>query len=127
MNVRPKIILGVTAVIILLILFSLAQEMNRRWQVQQQAARLDQEARQLHKNVIELEHLNQYFRTDDYQERLAREKLNFKAPGEHVVLIPEEDIAHTEYLPQEEESLVSLSVPLRWWHMFFVDEGPPEI
>lgn len=121
MNLRPKIIISVTGVIIFLILLSLAQEMNRRWQVEREVARLDEEVHNLQKNVIELDNLNQYFRTDDYQERLAREKLNFRAPGENVVLIPEEELdPEAEQAAGEQEQATPASIPLRWWDVFFV-------
>ncbi|MEX0649981.1 MAG: septum formation initiator family protein [Candidatus Andersenbacteria bacterium] len=122
MQAKPKLILATTAVVILLILLSLGQEVNRRWQVQREIAQLDQEVQSLQKNVLEVEHLNQYFRTDDYQERLAREKLNYRAPGEHVVLIPEEPIAGdgVEALPKQTDP--EMSNILRWWRVFFVDD-----
>lgn len=122
MNLRPKIIISVTLVIVFLILLSLAQEMNRRWQIEREVALLDEEVSNLQKSVIELENLNQYFRTDDYQERLAREKLNYRAPGENVVLIPEEELTtpEAESLPQA-ESEQSVSIPMRWWQIFFVN------
>jgi len=123
---RPRIVLTVTGTIVVFILFSLAQEMNRRWQVEREVSRLEQEAQELQKNVIELENLNQYFKTPDFQERLAREKLNYRAPGEEVVLIPEQE------QPKEVETVksqlikptISSSVPLRWWNAFFSAEPP---
>lgn len=124
MNLRPKLIIGVTVVIAFLILLSLVQEMNRRWQVQREVQRLEEEVAEIQKDVIELDNLNTYFRTEDYQERLAREKLNYRAPGEQVVLIPEEDLSQSaEELPQE-TSDVTISIPMRWWRIFFVESNP---
>lgn len=124
MNLRPKLIIGVTVVIVFLILLSLVQEMNRRWQVQREVQRLEEEVAEIQKNVVELDNLNTYFRTEDYQERLAREKLNYRAPGEQVVLIPEEDLSQTEEaLPQAEDD-TQISIPMRWWRIFFVDSNP---
>ncbi len=119
--IRPNIIIAVTAVIVFLILLSLAQEMNRSWQIQRETAKLDQEVSELQNNIIELEHLNQYFKTDDYRERLAREKLNYRAEGENVVLIPEQEIEAAEKLPQESDTSTAQSNPMRWWQAFFVD------
>ncbi len=117
---RPQIVLGVTGVIALLILFSLAQEANRRWQVQREVSRLEREVSTMEKSLVALEQLNEYFRTPDYKERLAREQLNFRAPGEKVVLIPERDgvPVTTAKTPQEPKVM---SVPLKWWYLFFVD------
>ena len=119
---RVKLILGIMAVVAFLILLSLTQEMNRRWQVQREVDQLELEARELEKNVIELENLNQYFRTDDYQERLAREKLNYRAEGEKVVLIPEDDVSREDF-PQEKKVEEETAVPWRWWKIFFVDSA----
>lgn len=121
---RPKVVLGVAGLIIFFILLSLAQEMNRRWQVQREVRQLEQQVRGMERSVVELENLNQYFRTDDYQERLAREKLDYRAPGEKVVLIPEEDVSSSEASAAEEQDSPSVSIPERWWHIFFVEENP---
>lgn len=125
MNIlRPKLVLGAASIIIFLILFSLVQEMNRRWQVQREVQRLEQEVRQAEKRMIELENLNQYFRTDDYQERLAREKLDYRASGEEVVLIPEEQATADAPGQGSQNIKQALSIPLRWWHIFFVEPRP---
>lgn len=121
---KPKLVVGVTLVVVLLILFSLVQEMNRRWQVQREVQKLEEEVRVAQRKVIELENLNQYFRTDDYQERLAREKLNYRAEGEEVVLIPEEQVEAEIQSTDISEDAPVLSVPMRWWHLFFVSEEP---
>lgn len=120
-GLRPKLVIGITSVVVLLILLSLAQEMNRRWQVQREVQQLDAEVQDLQKNVIELEHLNQYFRTDDYQERLAREKLNYRSQDEQVVLIPEEDLPDERSLPKPTDEDERDPIPLRWWKLLFVD------
>lgn len=119
---RPTLFLSVAGIIVLFILISLAQELNRRMQLQREVQRLESEAKELKKSVIELDNLNQYFRTDDYQERLAREKLNYSNPGEKVVLIPEAKIAE-EVSGEKNEAANSDSVPLKWWKIFFVTES----
>lgn len=126
MNIlRPKIVVSVAGVIIVLLLISLAQEMNRRLQVQREVQKLQQDVHGLERNVIGLENLNQYFRTDAYQERLAREKLNYQAPGEKVVLIPEEQ--QTDRSPEMAEPTDDhISIPEGWWRAFFVPSPTPQ-
>ncbi len=120
----PKVVLVVAGIITVFILLALAQETNRRWQVQREVRRLEAEVGDMEKQVVELDQLNQYFRTQAYLERVAREKLNYQAAGEQVVLIPEEagtaDTAQADRLDEERR------VPawLRWWEVFFVDEAP---
>lgn len=122
---RPHLILGIAGVIAILILFSLAQEANRRWQIQREVARLETDVRDAEKSILALQQLNEYFKTSDYKERLAREQLNFRAPGEKVVLIPEKD-----GVPQTGKNIATsqerpLSIPLKWWYIFFVDLHTP--
>lgn len=125
MNIlRPKIVLAVAGIVSLFILVSLAQEMNRRLQVQREIQKLQQDVQALERNVIGLENLNQYFRTDAYQERLAREKLNYQAPGEKVVLIPEEQVAVANQENTSQSAIASVSIPERWWRVFFGPELP---
>jgi len=107
----------VAGIIILLILFALAQEMNRRLQVQREIVQLDSEVSALEKNLIEMNNLNQYFKTDDFAELMAREKLNYKATGEKVVLIPEEQ--EGELIKEEETYEDTQSIPKKWWDAFF--------
>lgn len=119
---KPHIILIVAGVIVLFIMVSLAQEMNRRWQYQAEVDRLEQEVRNSEKGLIELEHLNQYFKTSEYQERLAREKLNYRAPGEAVVLIPQNETNLALDTAKPEEAEKSVSIPQKWWFVFFGEQ-----
>jgi len=115
-----KLIAGVAIVVVLLIVFSLAQEMNRRLQVQREIVRLESEVSKLEKNLIEMENLNQYFATDDFAELVAREKLNYRAEGEQVVLIPEDQATAQENMEVENEKIQS--IPRRWWDAFFTKD-----
>lgn len=118
---RPRIIGAVVAAIVLLLFVSLAQEMNRRWQVQRQIEELETQVNDMQRNVTHLQNLNQYFRTDDYQERLAREKLGYQAPGEKVVLIPE-NVAQAATQAQPDDRPTPVGIPERWWRLFFVGD-----
>jgi len=124
MRIRPNMVAVVTGIVIFFILLSLAQEVNRRWQVEREVQRLETDVKQMQASIVELENLNQYFRTDDFQERLAREKLNYRAEGEQVVLIPEEELLpdNEVFGKNPEESLISY--PRRWWNVFFGLEVP---
>lgn len=119
-KIPTKLIVGVLIVVGIFISISLAQEMNRRWQVQGEVAALEAEVKTAERKVIELEQLNQYFRTDAFQERLARENLNYSAPGEKVVLIPEEAQAPETKSGEVVQKTKLDSIPLKWWQTFFV-------
>lgn len=123
-NTRLKIGLVVAGFVMLFLIVSLVQEMNRRYQVQREVQALEAEVKTAERKTVELEHLNQYFRTDAFQERLARENLNYSAPGEKVVLVPEEaqDVKTvSNEVPNKE---ANPSTPLKWWQIFFVTEHP---
>lgn len=118
MNARwLKFVLAAAGIIAILIIFSLVQEMNRRLSVQREIVRLESEANKLEKNLIQMENLNQYFKTDDFAELMAREKLNYRAEGEKVVLIPETATAQDE--SDETDEVDERSIPKRWWDAFF--------
>lgn len=119
---QPKIILGAASLIALIILISLAQEMHRRLEVQRQVSLLEQKAAAAEKTIVEMQNLNQYFRTDAYQDRLAREKLNYVAPGEKVVLVPDDNTDATDKdAPKSEAAERQYSIPELWWRAFFVE------
>lgn len=100
--------------------------MNRRWQVQREVTRLEADVNKMERKVIELEQLNEYFSTPDYKERLAREQLNYRAPGEKVVLIPERIAGVQQTNPSSKEADdAQRATPLKWWYLFFVDTRKP--
>lgn len=124
---KPKLVIGVATVVGVILVTSLIQEMNRRWQVQREVQALKQEVQLAERKVVELSQLNQYFRTDAFQERLARENLNYSAPGETVVLIPEDAEpveVQSSAMPKKPESA---SIPMKWWRIFFVEDAPFEV
>lgn len=123
-SVHSKVAVGVAAVIAVILIISLVQEMNRRWQVQREMQALNQDVKMAERKVIELEQLNQYFRTDDFQERLARENLNYSAPGEAVVLVPEGTEKAQVASSEVAQPVEAISTPMQWWRIFFVEERP---
>ncbi len=116
-----KALISASLVFVVFTTFSLAQEMNRRIQVKREVAQLEQEVKKLNKSLVEMENLNHYFSSDAYKERMAREKLNYRAPGEEVVIVPEEGWQKNEDISSEEELSKDMPMPLRWWNAFFVD------
>jgi len=113
--------IGVAGVIAVFMLVSLAQEMNRRLQIRREVVRLEQEVHDLENSLVAMANLNQYFRTDAFRERMAREKLNYRAEGEKVVLINEDDrVAGVT----DDKAIVDgpVSVPRRWWEVFFGEQ-----
>lgn len=120
---RPRVILSIAGVVLLFILVSLAQELNRRWQYQREVERLKHEVFQSEQQLTELANLNTYFKTEEYKERLAREKLNYRAPGEKVILIPQDTTQPTAAEATTGKPAPVISIPRRWWNAFFDPNG----
>ncbi len=121
---RPKIILSIAGVVLVFILVSLAQELNRRWQYQREVEHLKQEVYKSEQQLTALANLNTYFKTEEYKERLAREKLNYRAPGEKVILIPQDTSQPSP--PAGGPSAAEQdrpSIARRWWNAFFDPAG----
>lgn len=86
----PLLFLGmlIAGAFLVLIGVSLAQEFRRQILLEQhvRALRTDIEARE--RRIADLRRLREYLETDAYIERAAREKLNYRKPGEEVVIVP---------------------------------------
>lgn len=90
----------VFGVILLLVSWSGLQVIESNYELQQQVARLEQQAQvqQLENNNLKLS--NQYYNTDQYLELQARREFGQGAPGEKLLLVPKEvAMAHTIDLP----------------------------
>lgn len=112
--------IAITAgIVVFFLLISLAQEVNRQWQVQRQIQTLEAQVHGEQASIAELQNLNEYFRTDDFQERLAREKLNYRAPGEKVVLIPDRELGQTDSDVTKKDVPEELPSFRQWWNAFF--------
>jgi len=57
------------------------------------ADRIEEDTIKVQNEVDVLQAQISYFKTDEYKERLAREKLGLQAPGEQVVIVGRGDIA----------------------------------
>ncbi len=87
----------------------------------QERRKIDNEINHLQEQKAELEQHNQaleqslnYFSTDNYREKLAREQLGLKKDGEIVVNFPAVGTQIQEDLPQP-----SKSNPQKWWEYIF--------
>ena len=95
----------VAAIILCLTLtYQSIMAMSRNWELSE---RLGAEKRQLELLSIENEKSqleNEYFRSEEYQEILARKFLDKQLPGEKMVVLPENsEKAKNKHVPKEEE------------------------
>lgn len=65
----------------------------------------------------------QYFRSDTYAEKVAKEQFNMVNPGEEVIVLVDQQVnVRAEELVTQEESLKEyrrMSNPQKWWYYFF--------
>lgn len=99
---------------------SFAQEVRRRLVLKQHVQKLQQEIQTREQRIANLQQLTEYLRTDAYQERAAREKLNYQQPQERVIVIPESGaVREAEVERGADERRRQVSIPRQWWELFF--------
>lgn len=113
---RSKIFKLFALVVLVLVLTYLGKELQKRYRINQEIKKLEDEIAALEtKNKDTLELIN-YFKTNEFQERQARSLLNLQKEGEFVVALPFQD------------ELADLSGGLststrsnfqKWWDYFF--------
>ena len=90
-----KIVSWAGLVIVLYMLAILTSETGKNYQLRSKSDELEGQISQMQSQIEELGYKVTYYRTDAYQERLAREKLGLQKPGETVVII-KKDTASTQ-------------------------------
>jgi len=118
------LLVGVT--LMLIILYSASKETARTNQIDQEIQALKDEAGKIKKNNGELQEKIAYFETPDFQEKIAKEKLNMQKEGEGVTIIknnplkksePQATGANTEISEKTDEP--SRPIYKKWWQYFF--------
>lgn len=90
-----KIVSWAGLVFVLYMLAILTSETGKNYQLRSKSDELEGQISQMESQIEELGYKVTYYRTDAYQERLAREKLGLQKPGETVVII-KKDTASTQ-------------------------------
>ncbi len=113
---------------VILIALAVTQETYRRYQIQKEIDDLKTQAEKKEKNNQKLEGLIGYLKTDDFQEKEAKEKLSLQKEGEKVMII-KEDNQSNNVNTNDNSSFEAPSQPQqdqrsnqkRWWDYFFAD------
>ena len=92
--------------IVLYIFFLLILEGGKSYRLHNQADQITSEISQLQSDTKTLEYKIAYYTTDIYKERLAREKLGLKFPGESVVIVRGSK-------PEKAQSSLQFNQPIR--------------
>ena len=97
--------LGVFLVIVLLVSWSGVRVIETNYQLQQEIARMEEQTKLLELEAANKELENAYYKTDHYLELQARKQFGKAAPGETVLLVPE-NVArkYVVDLPKEQQT-----------------------
>jgi len=106
-ELRDVRVLGllVFGIIVLLVSWSGVRVIETNYQLQQHIARMEEQTK-----LLELENSNKklennYFKTDQYLELQARKQFGRSAPGEKVLLVPQNvAMAHSADLPKQHQA-----------------------
>ncbi len=106
----------VMIVIVLIGVFTLElQQWQQRRKINAEISHLEEERASLEARNNALQQSLQYFASNNYQEKLAREQLGLKKEGEIVINFPPNGISGS----QVEEPAQPLSNPQKWWEYIF--------
>ena len=120
-----KAVLAGAFIVLGLMSVSLGKEVYRSYQINKEISSIRDEISKLQQKNDELSHLLEYFKTDAYQEKEAREKLSLQKEGETAVAIPtakanESQLAEIQEAELKDANPISnKSNPAKWWDYFF--------
>ncbi|EKE20231.1 MAG: hypothetical protein ACD_8C00036G0005 [uncultured bacterium] len=98
------------------------REAYRSQSIEEEVEKLKQEAQRVQNENKELSERIAYFQTADFQEKVAKEKLNLQKPDENVVVVKsavkKEEAGSTQQVSVE--TVVDPTPNYRkWWNIFF--------
>ncbi len=117
-----RLLLILEIVILVLIGVSFGQETVRKYQVEHEIKKLQEQVDTLEHRNTELAQLIDYFQSDQYKERQARTRLGLVKEGESILVVPGVSGSEPGGLIQETANssrAVSASNPQKWWNYFF--------
>lgn len=103
-------ILGV--IIALYIAVYLVQTVKRNYDLQQEIGGLEQQITDLRIEQDQLKYKIQYYQTESFKEKEARDKLGLQAPGESVIILPQDK--QTEKQTEDQPQKTRKSNPEQW-------------
>lgn len=102
--------------------YALFKETYKKRQIQEEVGKLEDQVISLEQGNQKLKGLIEYFQTQNFSEKEAREKLNVKKEGEKVVILrSQEDQEKSSGEKREElseDTILIISNPLKWWNYF---------
>ena len=119
------IVVGIGAIV--MISLALTQETYRRYQIQKEIDDLRTQAEKKERDNQQLKGVIEYFKTDDFQEKEAKEKLSVQKEGEKVLMVKGDQpntnsnnnssgIGAGQSIPEQRDNRTNLR---KWWDYFF--------
>ena len=117
------IILTICLLIILIIIaVPLVKKVKKQLAVNSEIQELEEEIAILEGQKSELSGVIDYLQTDQYVKDRAKQDLNYKEPGEQVVVIKKEDTNENADDKNADDKLADISGRnniVKWWYYFF--------
>ncbi len=116
-----KTVIFIGVAVLLLLSVALGKELLRRYEVNREVKQLESEIAELEQRNLDLDDLIDYFNTNSFTEKEARQKLGMQKQGETTVILTESQNANSPTGEQGIESNQNKSItnPQRWWQYFF--------
>ena len=122
-NIWIKFFFAICLISFAVVMYALYKETYKKRQIQEEVQKLKDQAISLEQGNQKLKGLIEYFQTQNFSEKEAREKLNVKKEGEEVVILRfQEDgreNAGEEIEESNKDATQTISNPFKWWDYFF--------
>lgn len=116
--------------IIILISIPMAKNVSKRYDINKEIEKLQAEIKEMEKKNNELSKLADYLESDQFITEQAKLNLNYKNPGEEMVVIKDKDAENIKIEDDDKNSVFDMKAvdankkktkknPQQWWDYFF--------
>ena len=120
---KIQMIILVGFIVFLYILFALATSVYRDYQLERQIRQFKSQVDELAQVVNRRPEDVEYYQSEEYKDRYAKENLNLVNPGEKVIIIPPEEqvVRRIEavFKTKTPDEVLDLPIYRQWWEYFF--------
>ena len=118
--IRSKSAILVLVVLVGALTVAVGQEFVRRLGIRREQQQLTRQIAELESRQTELTGLLDRLKSESFQERQARLKLNVQRPGETTVIVPDDSASIDATTGvRSAPTTASTSNPVKWWRYFF--------
>lgn len=123
-NIKKIIIFFSFTIIAFFVVYIATKEAYRSSKIEREVEALRNEAEEIKVENLELREKISYFETNDFQEKMAKERLNLQKKDEKVIIVKQNQIFDKN--KESEEDTVNTLIPEKekenyekWWNQFF--------